>query len=337
MERVKNLAGDNVGWLLAGAAAFALAAALPGLMGKAAGFAAWSLVEMAPVIGLAVLASAVVRASGADGLLSRAFAQRGGVAIVLSAAIGAVTPICGVGVLPIVASLLGAGVPLAPVMAFWLASPVTDPGMLAITAGTLGLPFAIGKTVIAGLIGIAGGAATAALVGGGAFRAPLKSRARAACDRLEERRLKAAFWREPARRALFRANALDAARLIVKWLTVAFLLEGLLRQVLPAELVAEVVGRGNAWAIPLAVGLGAPIYLDGYAALPLVRGLMDMGMAPGAAMAFLIAGGVTSLYASVAVYALVRPPVFLWYLVLAVVFSLAAGYSWQALSPLFGA
>jgi hypothetical protein len=36
----------------------------------------------------------------------------------------------------------------------------------------------------------------------------------------------------------------------------------------------------------------------------------------------------------VAVYALVRPPVFAWYVVLAVVLSLAAGYGWQALGPL---
>jgi uncharacterized membrane protein YraQ (UPF0718 family) len=334
MEQAKRIAGHHIGWLLAAAAILVMGATVPEMMREAVGFAAWSLLEMAPVIGLAVLASAVVRASGADGLLSRAFAQRSGFAVVLSAGIGAVTPICGVGVLPIVASLLGAGVPLAPVMAFWLASPVTDPGMLAITAGTLGMPFAVAKTTAAVVIGIAGGAATAVLVRTGAFQSPLKGRAQSPCTTLEERGLKAAFWRDPSRRALFRADALDAAQLIGKWLTVAFLLEGLLRQVLPAELVAEVVGGGNAWAIPLAVVLGAPIYLDGYAALPLVRGLMDMGMAPGAAMAFLIAGGVTSLYASVAVYALVRSSVFAWYLFLAVVFSLAAGYSWQALGPL---
>lgn len=336
MEYARRIGTDRIGWLLAGAAAAAAAFVLPDLMRKAASFALGSLVEMAPVIAAAVLVSASVRASGADGLLSRAFAHREGPAILLSAGIGAVTPICGVGVLPIVASLLGAGVPLAPVVAFWLASPVTDPAMLAVTAGTLGLPFAAAKTAFAGLIGIGGGVATAALVRAGGLKAPLKRRAHASCAGLAERGLLAAFWRDPARRALFRADALDAARLIVKWLAVAFLLEGILRQVLPPELVAEVVGQDNAWAIPLAVALGAPIYLDGYAALPLVRGLLDMGMAPGAAMAFLIAGAVTSLYASVAVYALVRPPVFLWYIAVAVVFSLLAGYGWQALAPLVG-
>ena len=333
----KRIAATHAGWLIVGAAALAVATVWPRLMADAVQFALWSLAQMAPVIALAVIVSASARASGADGLLSRAFAQRGGTAIVLSAAIGAVTPICGVGVLPIIASLLAAGVPLAPVMAFWLASPVTDPAMLAITVATLGLPFAVAKTGFAVLIGLSGGAATAAVVRAGGLRAPLKRHVATACDAgLEDRGMRAAFWREPARRAVFRADGLDAAKMIVKWLTLAFLLEGVLRQLLPAEQVAALVGHGNDWAIPLAVALGAPIYLDGYAALPLVRGLIEMGMAPGAAMAFLIAGAVTSLYASVAVYALVRPPVFCWYLALAAVLSLAAGYGWQALAPVFG-
>ena len=55
MERVKRIAGDYAGWLLVGAAILAMTATVPGMMREAAGFAAWSLVEMAPVIGLAVL------------------------------------------------------------------------------------------------------------------------------------------------------------------------------------------------------------------------------------------------------------------------------------------
>ena len=43
--------------------------------------------------------------------------------------------------------------------------------------------------------------------------------------------------------------------------------------------------------MPVAVLVGIPAYLNGYAALGLVSGLVETGMAPGAAMAFLIAGG----------------------------------------------
>ncbi len=114
------------------------------------------------------------------------------------------------------------------------------------------------------------------------------------------------------------------------------MVESAVRAYLPPEIFAQAVGAGNAWAIPLSVTIGAPVYLDGYAALPLVRGLLDLGMTPGAAMAFLVAGGITSLYASVAVFALVRWPVFVWYLALAVLCSGAAGYAFELYSNLAG-
>jgi uncharacterized protein len=52
-------------------------------------------------------------------------------------------------------------------------------------------------------------------------------------------------------------------------------------------------------------------------------------MTPGAALAFMVAGAVTSIPAAIAVFALVRRPVFLWYLALALVGSIAAGYGYQ--------
>ena len=67
----------------------------------------------------------------------------------------------------------------------------------------------------------------------------------------------------------------------------------------------------------------------GYAAVPLVDGLMGLGMAPGAALAFMTAGAVSSIPAAIAVWALVRPPVFAWHLALAFTGSVLAGYAFQ--------
>ena len=91
------------------------------------------------------------------------------------------------------------------------------------------------------------------------------------------------------------------AWLMLKWLSIASALEGLLRAHLSVELILDYVGGDTPWAILIVVTVGAPIYLDGYASLTLIRGLLEFGMAPGAAMAFLVAGGITSLYESVAV------------------------------------
>ena len=60
----------------------------------------------------------------------------------------------------------------------------------------------------------------------------------------------------------------------------------------------------------------------------MVAGLLQTDMAPGAAMAFMTAGAMTSLPAAIAVYTLVRPRVFIWYLVLALLLSMLAGYGY---------
>ncbi len=90
-----------------------------------------------------------------------------------------------------------------------------------------------------------------------------------------------------------------------------------------------VLGGGGIAPVFTAAFVGVPAYLNGYAALPLVGGLMGQGMAPGAGLAFLVAGGVTSIPAAVAVFALVKRPVFLLYLVLALGGAIGSGLLYQ--------
>ena len=70
----------------------------------------------------------------------------------------------------------------------------------------------------------------------------------------------------------------------------------MLNAALSSHSLAAYVGEDQWWAIPAAVFVGAPAYIDGYAALPLTRGLIANGMSEGAAMAFLVSGGVVSIW-----------------------------------------
>ncbi|NJM99992.1 MAG: permease, partial [Phormidesmis sp. RL_2_1] len=58
---------------------------------------------------------------------------------------------------------------------------------------------------------------------------------------------------------------------------------------------------------------------------------IQQGMNPGAGMAFLLAGGATSIPAMIAVFALARWPVFLTYIGFALIGSVLAGLSFSAL------
>ncbi len=308
-------------------AVLAPAQAVPSLV-----FLLESLADIAPFLLLSVGLAAYAKASGADGQIARAFTGRPVRMVVVAALFGAVSPFCSCGVVPVIAALLVAGVPLAPVMAFWLASPIMAPDMFVITAAELGPGFAVAKTLAAFGLGLLGGFATHRMAGTAALAAPLRpavgpsrcgARQALAAERPEWR-----FWRQGERRAVFAATAGSTAWFLGRWLALAFLVESLMLAYVPAEAVGAWLSDG-ALAVPMGVLAGIPAYLNGYAAVPLMGGLVDMGLAPGAAMAFMVAGGVTSIPAAMAVFALVRPPVFGWYLALAVVGSLLAGYAYQ--------
>lgn len=83
---------------------------------------------------------------------------------------------------------------------------------------------------------------------------------------------------------------------------------------IPAETVTAVLGGEGLWPIIIATFVGVPAYLNGYAALRLISGLMDQGIALGAGIAFLVAGGVKSIPVAMAVWALARPQVFALYI-----------------------
>jgi uncharacterized membrane protein YraQ (UPF0718 family) len=81
--------------------------------------------------------------SGAARYINRAFAAQPIVAIFLATAVGAFSPFCSCGVIPVVASLLIGGVPLAPVMSFWIASPSMDPEVFFLSVATIGWELAV--------------------------------------------------------------------------------------------------------------------------------------------------------------------------------------------------
>ena len=304
----------------------------PGLAVEAISFAVWNVILTGPLIAIGILLTAGITATGSAGLIAAAFEGRDIRMILVASFIGALTPVCGVTVLPLIAGLLAGGVPLASIMAFWLSSPITDPGMLAITAATLGWPFAATKAVAAFGIGVFGGLITWMLVRSGFLSMPAKDRgvvyriAGSVCASPAVSSVKWQFWQDRERVRAFRETAYETGRLMLMWLFAAFIAEFLMKLYLPDQLVASIVGQNNIWAVPLAATVGAPIYLDGYAALPLIRGLVDSGMRPDAAMAFLIAGGITSAWAAIPVFALVRLSVFFLYLCLALASAMLAGF-----------
>ena len=324
----------DTAWLAVAVIFAALAIVVPQQAVASAVFAAQAVWGVLPFFLASIGLAAYAKASGAENLIAKAFSGRSEATIVFASLMGALSPFCSCGVIPIIAALLASGVPLAPVMAFWLASPLMDPSMFVITAGVLGLPFAVAKTVVAIAIGLLGGFGVLALQRFGLLvGSPLQESAgNGGCSGSKIRSPKTViwrFWREPARRETFRTGARQNALFLGKWLVLAFVLESLMVAYVPGDLIAGIVGDGGFLPILTATLVGIPSYLNGNAALPLVAGLMDKGMAPGAAMAFLVGGGVTSIPAALAVWGVARRPVFAAYLAFAIAGAFLSGIAFQ--------
>lgn len=286
-----------------------------------------------PFILFAVAAIAAMKATGSERLLDGAFTGRETRMILLGALVGGLSPFCSCQVIPFVAALLAAGAPLSAVMAFWLASPLMDPAMFSITAGGIGFDFAIGKTLAAVALGIFGGLSVKLMASTPVFADPLRAQPSiSGCCGAKKLTLDWRFWQQADRRRIFGDAAWSNMVFLGKWLLFAYLLQALLIRYVPADLIAQVIGGDGIGPVLLAAIVGAPAYLNGYAAVPLVAGLIEQGMNPGAGMAFMIAGGVSSIPAAVAVWALVKPRVFAAYLGLAISGAILAGLAWGAIA-----
>ncbi|MBM2575432.1 permease [Jannaschia sp. Os4] len=323
-------------WTLSAAVVALVVALDPAATGEVIRFAAAALAGTVPFIVFAVLLIAAMRAAGAEATIARAFEGNEARMIVAAALIGGLAPFCSCEVIPFVAGLLAAGAPVSAIMAFWLASPLMDPPTLMITAGALGWPMALAKAAGAIGIGIAGGTVTALAMRAGALGAVLRPTApgaRCGCgpSPLSGRPVWR-FWTEADRRATFGAQAAESALFLLKWMTLAYLLEAVLVRYVPAEAVGAVVGGAGVLPVVTAALVGMPAYLNGYAAPALVAGLMEQGMTAGAALAFLTAGAVSSIPAMAAVWSLVRPRVFALYVGLGLGGAMVAGLIWNAVA-----
>lgn len=310
-----------------------VALAAPAQLPESLRFLFDAMASILPFIAISVLAAAAAKATGLDRQIAAVFSGNPTRTIVLAALFGVASPFCSCGVIPIIAGLLSAGVPLAPVMAFWIASPLMSPEKFLVMLGAFEPGFTVAAVLGALLMGLFAGFATHVLAAAGRLPSPLRQDGQMSACRVrgltENKPLRLAFWHEAERRRIFRDASAETGLFLLKWLTLAFFVESLMIAYVPADQIGHWLGNDAWWAIPGSILVGIPAYLNGYAAIPLIAGLQGLGMSPGAALGFMLAGGVTSIPAAMAVFALVRRTVFVWYLGFGVGGALAMAYAAQ--------
>lgn len=334
-----------------------------------------SFLHILPYLLITIPLAVIINLSGASKYISKAFGNNPIIAILLATVVGAFSPFCSCGVIPVIFSLLTGEVPLAPVMSFWIASPSMDPEIFFLSVSMIGWKLAVWRLVSTFLISLLAGYVTHFLfirgflgneiLNGrlpGENKLSLKSLFRslkrlnakfvpgglsintmccAGAGYVSTQSLKVNFndqkkegncgcgnTTSPESTFLWKNISREVGKatlMVTKFMALAFLLTALIKFYLPAKVLAPVISGNWASQVVLSTLIGIPMYTSNLTALPLVNGMMEMGLNKGAALSFLIAGATTTLPAMVAVWGITKRRIFCLYLSYVLLGSLLVG------------
>jgi uncharacterized protein len=273
-----------------------------------------TLLNTWPFLLLGTVSAAVLSVHVGTERLGRLLRKRTSLAVGGSVGAAVLTPFCSCGTTAVVLSLLASAAPWAPIVAFMVASPLSSPTELFLSAGLFGWPFAVLYFVASIALGLAAGAAAFAAERAGLLRG--QARFVAVPPAAEPLHVVASPPPAGARPlgigpgamsvhelprpdrlrlgAVARESWKLGRRMLVLFVGFAALGYAVIGLV-PNELISATVGGDSPLAVVAAATLGIPFYVSSEASLPLVASLVEGGMGTGPAMAFLVTGAGTSL------------------------------------------
>jgi hypothetical protein len=317
-----------------------------------------------PYLLLSIVAAAAVPVYVGTDRLGAWLSRRRWVAISGAVLLATLTPFCSCGTTAIVLGMIATRAPWAPIVAFMVASPLTSPEELFLSAGLFGWPFALvffGGTIV---LGFAAGAVTSLAERTGWLANQARMRDRTCTSRSCPTAVSAAragttgtgatgtgttgtcttgggaiATVAPPALAPVRAGVAASLRLgqfarelatTGRRLALYFLGYGtigyLAIELLPAGFLTSMLGGHSAASVVLAAALGIPVYITTEASLPMVAALIHGGLGLGPAMAFLVTGAGTSVGAITGAFVIARARVIT--LVVALLFTGALSLGW---------
>ena len=356
---------------------------------KIAAFVLNSLIHIWPYLVITIPMAVMTELSGALKYISKALSKKPVVSIFLATIVGAFSPFCSCGVIPVIASLLIGGVPLAPVMSFWIASPSMDPEIFFLSTAAIGWELSVWRLVSTFMISLFSGYIThilqyKGLLGENVLRknSSFKTRISFAIVYTKAKAWLKAFYTNTRVQNRIKAKLLmklnsknnateyccipvnelyiqpeiginnheketcsantsqsstisfkkrlfnetwKATLMVSKFMALAFFINALVQFYVPQESISKFLGGDGFLSVISASVIGIPFYTSNITALPLISGLLDLGLNKGAALAFLISGPVTTLPAMSAVWGLVNRKIFFLYVSFALFGSMLFG------------
>ena len=206
--------------------------------------------------------------------------RKEGVGNVLAALLGVPTPFCSCSAVPLFIGFVEAGVPLGVTFSFLISAPLVNEVALALLFGLFGWEVALLYAGTGLLIAVFAGILIGRLglekeVEG--FVYELKA------GKIDEKRMD---WAE--RMEFAKCQMFSIVKKVGPFIVLGVGLGALIHGFVPVGFLAEIAGKDNPLAVPIAVLIGVPLYSNAAGTIPIVQALMAKGMAMGTALALMM-------------------------------------------------
>lgn len=303
-----------------------------------------------PYLAFGVFLEATVRTLKWHLKIRAALTRLGVWSIVAATGLGAVSPLCACATLPLVISLLLAGLPLAPAMALLVASPLMSPAAYTMLTGMLGIGWANAVLASTLLLGLFAGYVTQWLRPYGftedeVFRQKLPAGnfhdpdypvedLRCECGQQLSHRVDRCTHNPFL---VFLARFWEGGLKIGKFALIGIAIEVVALQFIPREWVVNLLEGSGAWPIVTLTFATVPLHLPQVTAASMLFGFYlpepgeAIALAKGPGIALLVGGPVTALPVMGVFLAMFHKRVLALYLTLCILGTLALAFGYRAL------
>lgn len=253
-------------------------------LGEAIAFFIYDTPKVLMLLTLVVFAMGVIRSFFSPEETRRLLAgRREGVANMMAAALGIVTPFCSCSAVPIFIGFVSAGIPLGVTFSFLIAAPMVNEVALGLLFGLVGWKIALAYLGFGLTIAIVAGW----VIGRLGLEGWLEDWVR------NLRTTSAETTASSSLNAIERIQAgLDAVRDIVGrvwiWIIAGIAAGAFIHGYVPSDTLAAIMGRDAWWSVPAAVLIGIPMYSNAAGIIPVVEALLGKGAALGTVLAFMM-------------------------------------------------
>lgn len=208
--------------------------------------------------------------------------KKSGLGNVLASSLGAITPFCSCSSIPLFVGMMQARIPLGIALSFLITSPLINEIAIVLFWASYGWKVTLIYILSGIVLGVIGGIILEKM-GMSKHIAEWLKQLHSKTEKVKEDK-RSLMQRFPE----INKEAIGTLKKLVPYIFIGIGIGSFIHGYVPQSFFETYISKSNPFAVPMAVVMGIPLYIDAVGILPVIETLVDKGVPLGTAIAFMM-------------------------------------------------